>query len=587
MGRTGWVIVVLLVLLAAGGVVGYRLLRKPATSDEEEVATAIRFEDVTAAAGIDFEHFDSATDTYFIQETMGSGVAWIDYDGDGLLDLFCVQDGPARPADAPGMRPTCKLYRNNGDGTFTDVTKQVGLDRPLYGMGVAVGDYDNDGFDDLLVTYFGGVVLYHNEPDGKGGRRFVDVTAKAKLNNPHFATSCAWGDVDGDGLLDLYVCNYVEVDVEKYKPCFHEIAKERYICPPRVFPTVKHRLYRNNGDGTFSDVTESSGVGAALPAPGLGVVIADLDGDGLMDVYVANDMMPAYLFHNQGKGKFVEKGVAAGCALQAGGRYLAGMGVALGDVDGSGRPSLFVTNYQNEPNNLFLNRGRLLFHDGTQTSRLGPPSVPFLGFGAVMLDADLDGYLDVAVANGHVLRNAERIDKAPFRQTAQLFQGGANARFTEVTRGAGPYFRQKEVGRGLARADFDNDGKPDLVFSNNGGRLALLRNVSKTDNAWLGLELIGDGKKSNRNAIGSVVEIEFAGKKQTHWVIGGGSYLSASGRRILAGLGGAEKVERVTVRWPSGRKQEFRDLAGRAYYRLREGVESADKVVPGKSGRQG
>jgi hypothetical protein len=583
MTRTLWLVLFgAIVLAAAGAAVVWRNQSGSSTGNGEDQPTGpdtvIRFEDVTKTAGITFNHFDSLTPMRYIQETMGSGLAWIDYDNDGWLDLFCVQDGPVKPDPSAKDLPTCRLYRNNGDGTFTDVTERVGLARAGYGMGVAVGDYDNDGFDDLFVTFFDGVALYHNEPADGGGRRFVDVTAKAGIVNPHWGTSCGWGDIDGDGLLDLYVCNYVEIDLNHYTPCVHAKLQERYACPPRVFPTTKHALYHNNGNGTFTDVTVSSGVGEAKPSPGLGVVLLDLDGDGKLDIYVANDMMPAYLFHNQGDGKFVEKGVLSGCGLQANGRYLAGMGIAVGDVDGSGRPSLFVTNYQNEPNNLFLNRGKLQFTDGTYTSGLGPPSVPFLAFGAVMLDADRDGLLDIVVANGHVLHNSEPIDGGSFAQTPQFFRGIGNARFQEVSGRVGPYFRQKRVARGLAMADFDNDGLPDLAFSNNGGPLGLLRNTTTKAGHWLRLELVGDGKKSNRNAIGSVVEVEYAGGRQTHWIIGGGSYLSASDRRLLLGLGEATRAERVRVTWPSGQQQVFANLSGDAGWRLREGQGQAERL---------
>jgi hypothetical protein len=586
MNRIGLALVVFLALAAAGAAVWLATrppVPPPAPPGEDDgPPTAIRFDDVTRAAGIDFVHHDSSTDMHYILETMGSGVAWIDHDGDGLLDLFLPQVGPLDPKSTD--RPTPRFYRNTGDGSFTDVTRRVGLERPGYGMGAAVGDFDNDGFDDLVVTSFGEVVLYHNEPDGKGGRWFADVTARSGIRDPHWATSCAWGDIDGDGLLDLYVCNYVEVDLKRYTPCFNSRVNQRFLCHPRVFPATTHRLFRNDGNGTFSDISAASGIASAPPAPGLGVVIADLDGDGRQDVYVANDMSPAYLFHNQGKARFTETAVAAGCGLQTNGRYMAGMGIGLGDVDGSGRPSLFVTNYQKEANTLFLNRGKMYFTDATDTSRLGPPSVPFLGFGTVLFDADLDGLLDVAVTNGHVLRNAEVIENAPFRQTAQMFQGVGGATFNEVTRRVGPYFHERHVGRGLAWADFDNDGRPDLAFSNNGERAALLRNTSRTDNRWLRLELVGDGKRSNRNAIGAKVEVEYAGKRQAHWVIGGGSYLSASDRRLLIGLGEADRAERVKVTWPSGRVQEFTDLSARTWYRLREGKAEA---VQGPTVREG
>jgi hypothetical protein len=510
---------------------------------------------------------------------MGSGLAWIDYNNDGWPDLFCVQDGPVRPtaqgADAPrsgGPPPTNKLYRNNGDGTFTDITGQVGLARAGFGMGCAVGDFDNDGFDDLLVTYLGGVVLYHNEADGRGGRRFVDVTEKAGLRDPHWATSCAWGDIDGDGYLDLYVCNYVDVDIDHYQACEEPKLKVRHQCPPTVFPQVKHQLYRNNRDGTFTDVSGASGIAAAPPAPGLGVIMTDLDGDGRIDIYVANDLKPSYLFHNQGNGRFVEKGLESGCALGPLARMMSAMGVEAGDVDGSGRPSLFVTDFYHNGSVLFRNRGRLTFQDWSHPSGLASASILRLGFGTVFADVDLDGRLDVGVANGHIWQNAEAIEQ-PFAQEAQLFLGDGKGHFRDVSAQAGGYFRRKLVGRGLAWADFDNDGRPDLAFSHNAGPVALLANRTATDNHWVGFELIGDGIKSNRNAIGARIEIEGKGGTQVRFINGGGSYLSASERRVLVGLGPDDRARRVTVRWPSGRTQTWNDVAGRRWWRLQEGQD--------------
>lgn len=540
------------------------------------------FVDIAAASGVEFRHFNSATPRNYILETMGSGLGWIDYDNDGWLDLFCVQDGPVQPAPADGSLPTNKLYRNNGDGTFADVTETVGLARAGFGMGCAVGDYDNDGFDDLAVTYWSGVILYHNEPDDHGGRRFVDVTAKAGgLHNPHWATSCGWGDIDGDGDLDLYVCNYVEVDLANYPLCEYGPRKVVFNCPPHHFPAVLHRLYRNDGDGQFADVTEASGIAAASPAPGLGVILTDLDGDGRIDIYAANDMRPAYLFHNQGGGKFVEKGLFSGCAVGSGGESIAGMGVDAGDVDDSGRPSLFVTNFHGVPNVLFVNAGRMLFHYGTHRSGLGVPSLNRLGFGTVFCDVDLDGRLDLAVANGHVERNAPEVYSASYAQEAQLFLGQGAGRFRDGSAEVGNYFQEPRVGRGLAWADFDNDGRPDLAFSHSGGPVALLHNRTATANGWLRLELIGDGKKSNRNAIGARVEIETTAGKQVRFVNGGGSYLSASERRLLVGLGPAQRAERVTVRWPSGREQSFTNLEGQRWWRLRE-TEALPEVVDPK-----
>jgi hypothetical protein len=541
------------------------------------------FEDVTRASGIDFHHFDPATPRHFIQETMGSGLAWIDYNNDGWPDLFCVQDGPVRPTGS--SLPTNKLYRNNGDGTFTDVTEQVGLSRSGYGMGCAVGDYDNDGYDDLVVTYLGGIVLYHNEPDGKGGRRFVDVTAKAGLTDPHWATSCAWGDIDGDGFLDLYVCNYCEVDLDHYPFCGDRQKGLHSSCPPTAFPHTTHRLFRNNGNGTFTDITTRSGIGAVSPAPGLAVIMADLDGDGRIDIYAANDLKPAYLFHNLGGGRFEEVGMLSGSAVGPGAVLIAGMGVEAGDINGTGRPALFVTNFQHKPNVLFLNKGNLVFQEWSNPSGLGAPSLQRLGFGTVFIDADLDGNLDIAVANGHIDRTAPILVGDSFGQQAQFFQGKGDGRFNDVSDQAGAYFRQLLVGRGLAWADYDNDGRPDLAFSHNGGPIALLHNSTITSNNWIRLELVGDGKKSNRNAIGSRVDIEVGKRRLVRFVNGGGSYLSASDRRILTGLGAADGADRVTVQWPSGRKQEFRHLAGRRWWRLQEGRDRPEEIHPGPHGK--
>ena len=546
----------------------------PGSTTPTQTAGLPWFEDVTGPAGIRFQHFDSTTEKNTILETMGSGIAWIDYDQDGWLDLFCVQDN-ALPSSAPDPTKTHKLYRNNGNGTFSDVTEQVGLNKYGYGQGCAVGDFNNDGFDDLVVTYFGSISLFENRPDGKGGRRFEDVTAPAHLKNPHWGTSCGWADLDGDGFLDLYVCNYVVVDLPNYVPCENTNLRKYYICPPTLFPKVAHKLFRNNGDGTFLDVSDSSGLSAAPPGGGLAVMLIDLDGDGRVDIYVANDLGPAYVLKNEGGFKFSEKGLLSGAGLDRNGRFIAGMGIAAGNIDGSGRPSLFVSNYQDEPTMVFLNRGKMAFKEWSHPSGIGPPTTKTLGFGIDLFDADLDGNLDLVQANGHVYRNAMEISGFPQTQNAQLFLGDGKARFRDVTDTSGPYFREKLIGRGLASADFNNDGLPDLAISHNSGPVRLLRNATLTENKSLRLELVGDGKKSNRNAIGAQVEIDSGGRKQVRWIHGGGSYLSASDRRLLIGLGSAGKADRVTVKWPSGEQQEYRDLAAGRGWRLIQGKEAA------------
>ncbi len=542
----------------------------------------MRFEDVAARAGVAFRHFDPATPEHLIAETMGCGVAWIDYDADGWPDLFCVQAGPLPPA-APDPTKTHKLYRNNRDGTFSDVTDAVGLNVAIFGTGCAVGDYDNDGFDDLVVTALGGLTLFRNVPGpaAPGGRRFVEVTAVAGLvgTDPHYATSCAWGDLDGDGFLDLYVCNYVELDTAHPQAC-RDANGVAQSCPPTSYPVVPHRLYRNRRDGTFEDVTVAAGVGRAKPAAGLAVVIVDLDGDGRPDLYVANDLFAAHLFHNQtprgGPIALVERGALAGCGLGQNGDRMSGMCAEAGDVDGSGRPALFVTDFQYKPNLLFRNLGGLRFEEVGAAAGLAAASRSRLGFGACFLDANLDGNLDIAVANGHVYRSAQVIQHAPYAQEAQLFLGDGGGKFQDASRTAGPDFRAPRVGRGMARCDYDNDGRPDLCMSAVGGPVALLRNVTETANGWIGLSLVGDGKTSNRSAVGAVVTVESGGQRRTHFVVGGGSYLSASDRRLTIGLGAATVADRVVVRWPSGREQEFRGLAGGRYWRLRDGSPDAE-----------
>jgi hypothetical protein len=543
------------------------------------------FVDATAESRVTDDHFDSATPMNYIPEVMGSGAGWIDYDADGWPDLFCVQACPVLPKDRTGPLPTHKLFRNNRDGTFTDATAAAGLDRSGYGMGVAVGDIDNDGFDDLAITYLDGIALFANRPDGTGGRRFEDVTKAAGLHNPHWGTSCGWGDIDNDGFLDLYVCNYVEIDLANYKTCRNSDIDELFVCAPTVFPYVAHKLFRNNGNGTFTDVTAPSGVAAVDRGAGLGVVLLDLDGDGKTDIYVANDMHPAHVLHNQGGGKFLDRGLLSGAALMPGGRFMAGMGVAVGDLNGSGRPSLLVANYQDEPTMVFLNQGKMLFKEWSHPSGLGPATRKTLGFGIDLFDADLDGNLDTALANGHVVRNSQAIFKAPYEQPAQLFVGDGLARFKEVSDRAGGYFREKHVGRGLAAADYNNDGRPDLAFANNGGPLKLLRNDTATPHRWVRLDLIGDGKKSNRSAIGARVEVVAGGRTLTRWVHGGGSYLSAGDRRVLVGLGDAGQADRVTVTWPSGAKQVFTGLAAGRGWRLTEGRDRPEPAAPAGSGR--
>lgn len=458
------------------------------------------------------------------------------------------------------------------------MTAGAGLNVPCgFGQGVAVGDYDNDGHDDLLVTRLGGLNLFHNVPDpaAPGGRRFVDVTPQSGLANPHWSSSAAWGNLNGDGLLDLYICNYVELDPAKPMTCKDEQKNLYYTCAPGTYPYAAHCLFENRGDGKFVDVSQSSGI-AQTPAPGLAVLIMDLDEDGKQDIYVANDMTPAFLFRNLGGMKFEEIGRIAGAALGPGGSRISGMGVEAADFAGAGRPDLFITNYQKVPNVLFLNRGRMRFDEMSFQSGLGGPSLEPLTFGTCALDADLDGNPDLAVANGHVHRYAREIFGAQYAQAAQLFTGDGKGSFKDASTEAGSDFVKPRVGRGMVRADFNRDGLPDLAMSCIGEPICLLKNRITTSNNWVALDLIGDGRSSNRNAIGATAKVEWVGGSRTFFVIGGGSYLSANERILHVGMGAASKIDRVTIRWPSGKVQQFSDLPAKSRWRLREGVAQPD-----------
>jgi hypothetical protein len=537
----------------------------------------VNFVDVTSPAGIGFEHFNGATPMNYIMETMGSGVGWIDYDQDGLMDLFLVQGSTFVPPHLPSP-PTCKLFKNLGGGRFRDVTDEVGLAHTGCGMGVAVGDIDNDGYPDLFLTCYGKPnVLYHNVTDGKGGRRFVDVTAKAGLadhpewhTRPNFSTSAAFLDYNNDGRLDMFVCSYVKVDMEHYPICMDAQHTYRISCGPKNFEGTRCLLYRNNGDGTFTDVSHEAGVDQPN-AKSLGVVALDLSGEGRVDVFVANDTVPNFLFRNLGGGRFESVGVQSGCAVNLEGMPQAYMGVDADDLDGDGLPDLFATAYARETNTFFRNEGGCQFLDVTQGSGLGPPSWFMLAFGTCFLDVHCAGSLDIAVANGHVDRTIDKEGNAniTYRQPAQLFYNDGRGRFRDVSARAGAYFREPHVGRGMAVCDYDNDGKMDLAVSHNGEKAVLLHNESKTPNHWLRLEL--QGTKSNRDAVGARVTVQAGGRKLVRHRKGGGSYLSASDPRLHVGLGAATAADDVEIRWPSGLVQHVGPLPADRGYRVVEG----------------
>jgi hypothetical protein len=561
-------------------------------ADRADPPTAIAFEDVARSSGIAFRHIDGATPTQYLPEVMGGGVAWLDYDRDGLLDLFLVQGGRFPPAPDPAPDgPPSRLYRNRGDGTFTDVTADVGIVTPGYGQGVAVGDYDNDGFPDLFVSNFDGGRLYHNEPDGKGGRRFRDVTAAAGLVLTGWCTSCAFGDVHGTGRLDLFVCRYLALDPKRYPPCTEAGpgGPVRSACGPQHFSGTRSYLFRNDGNGTFTDVSEAAGIEPDGKA--LGVVILDTDGDGKADIFVGNDEVLNHQYRNLGGGKFQSVGLRSGTGATHRGRPMGSMGIEAGDLTGGGRPDLFVTTYIHEGTVLFRNLGKGLFTDVSPSAGMFAASWHKVGWGTALFDPDDDGDLDLFVANGHTRRNAAdllpREDGRPqeYAQPAQLFVGNGRGTFREVSRSAGAYFRERHVGRGVAMGDYNNDGRMDLAVTHVGGEPALLANRTPTPNHWVRFELEGsrhrDPAGGNRDAIGAVVTVRAGGRTLTRFLVGGGSYYSAHERRVLVGLGAAGTVDEVAVRWPNaaGTVQRFGPLAADRSYRLVEGEAAPPAAV--------
>jgi len=604
MGARPVQLIILVIGLAVAGVASWWVLRPrvvcdlpskptelPASAQSSDERGPIVFEDATAASGIRFQHHDGATPFNYLPEVMGGGVAWIDYDRDGLPDLFLVQGGPFPPAtQSHATEPASRLYRNRGDGSFEDVTAAVGLMTSGYGQGVAVGDYDNDGFPDLFVSHFNGGQLFRNEANG-AGRRFRDVTAEAGLVLKGWCTSCAFGDVHGNGHLDLFVCRYLDLDPDKYPHCVEAgpNGPVRTACGPHHFPGLRSYLFRNNGNGTFSDVTEAAGIEPG--GKGLGVVILDLDGDGRADIFVGNDEVLNHHYRNLGGGRFQSVGLRSGTGATHRGRAMGSMGVEAGDLTGGGLPDLFVTTYIHEGTVLFQNRGKGLFTDVSQGAGMFASSWHKVGWGTALFDPDNNGNLDLFVANGHTRRNAAdllpREDGRPqeYAQLAQLFLGDGKGQFREISRSAGEYFHHPRVGRGVAQCDFDNDGRIDLAITHVGGSPALLRNQTQLPHHWLRLNLEGarqrDRAGSNRDAIGAVVTVRAGARDLVRYLYGGGSYYSAHDHRLLVGLGTADRVDEVIVKWPNaaGTIQRFGPLAVDRSYALLEGVAEARPVV--------
>ncbi len=538
----------------------------PKGSGAPPVTSPITFRDVTQQAGIRFVQNNGAFGKKFLPETLGSGVAFIDYDNDGWPDIFLVNG-----SDWPGhtqKHTTPKLYHNNHDGTFTDVTHKAELDVEMYGMGVTVGDYDNDGYDDLFVTAFGQNRLFHNNGNGT----FTDVTQKAGLAGPHeLSTSAAWVDYDKDGKLDLVVGNYVQWSLETDLYCTLD-GKNKSYCTPESYKGTAARLWHNRGDGTFEDATQKAGLGDPTSKT-MGIAVLDYDNDGWPDLLFSNDTQPNKLYRNNGNGTFTEKGVIAGVAFSEDGVARAGMGVDAVDYDHSGYPSLLITNLSNQMLSLYHNEGKGLFVDEAPQSEIGRASLLTLGFGCFFFDYDLDGWPDIFIANGHIDPEIQKVQaNVKYAMPPHLFHNVSKGKFEEVTKQMGQAFGTPRVGRGAAYSDINNDGRLDLLLSTNGGPAYLFRNEAQNGSAAnrsLRLKLVGT--KSNRDGIGAVVRVTAGGETQTQMLRSGSSYLSSSELVLTFGLARQDKAESIEIRWPSGQVDHLSSVAASQTITVTEG----------------
>jgi hypothetical protein len=538
------------------------LLPTLAATTQPLASPGFRFADVTAQAGIQFQHNSGAFGGKLLPETLGSGCAFLDYDRDGWQDILLING-----MDWPGhkqRRSTLRLYRNNRNGTFTDVTARAGLDQEMYGMGVAVGDYNNDGLPDILVTCVGQNRLFHNT----GKATFVDVTKASGLGKREaFSTSALWFDYDRDGLLDLFVCNYVKWSPEHDVFCSLD-GKHKSYCTPEAYRGETCWLFRNRGNGTFEDVTASSGIFDSS-SKSLGVAMLDDEQQGWPSLLVANDTQPNKLYLNQRNGTFKDAAVEAGLAFSSEGKARAGMGIDAGDFENTGHSGVAITNFDNEMTGLYELEGKT-YEDIAAHSGVGLASKNSLGFGCVFLDANLDGWLDLAVANGHIDETVRNIrGNVGYAQSPLLFLNSGKKSFRDVAAEIGGGFDQPKVGRGLAYGDFDRDGDLDLLLTTNNGPAYLYRNDQLAGNRSIRFRLVGTN--SNRDAIGATVRIVCGGISQSRMVKSGSSYLSQSELPVTFGLEKHDRVESVVIAWPSGRTEDFKNLAAGRSYECTEG----------------
>jgi len=539
---------------------------RPQETGKPRPSGPVEFVDVTSQSGIHFKHNSGAFGKKYLPETMGAGVCVIDYDNDGWQDIFFVNsmDWPAKKG---GAKSYPALYHNNHDGTFTDVTREAGLAIETYGMGCAVGDYDNDGFDDLYLTTVGSNHLFHNLGNGK----FADVTAKAGVASPGFSASAVWFDYDNDGKLDLFVTHYIEWSIEKDQYCSLDNKNKSY-CTPQTYKGESSHLYHNKGNGVFEDVTKRAGL-ADPTSKALGVALLDYDNDGWIDLFVTNDTEPNKLYRNNHDGTFTDMAVNVGVAFSDSGRVRAGMGTDAADFDGSGFPSLVIGNFTNESMALYKNDGTGLFIDESIRSGLGPMTAQSLTFGCFFMDYDLDGFLDVVAANGHVSDDIAVVQPTlKYAQPMGIYRNIGNRKFEDETTKLGRAIQKPVVGRGIAFADFDKDGDLDLVTTSNNGSARLLRNENANQNDSVRIRLVG--AKSNLDAIGAKVILSTgAGAKLARMVKGGSSYLSQSELPLTFGLGkpGTAKALHLEIIWPSGRKESISDVQPNQSLLVKEG----------------